>query len=133
MIFIEGQAFSRSYGLAPRPPPPILSVGSTGDGEMQEDWVRETTCWKQSGGGGEKGEAEEPNHTTVRQLGLSINHSMISDFLMADTQRMYSKRNMGCLGPYAEAEYNLNLHKSTPTHLPWAALCQSRLYPPVMD
>ncbi len=26
------------------------------------------------------------------------------------------------MGPYAVVEYNLSLHMSTPTHLPWATL-----------
>ncbi len=41
--FEEDWAFSRSYELAP-PPPPLASVNSTGD--TQEDWEkRETTFW----------------------------------------------------------------------------------------
>jgi hypothetical protein len=41
--FIEGQAFSRSYDLAPyHPPPPFPSVSSTGG--TQKERERETTC-----------------------------------------------------------------------------------------
>jgi hypothetical protein len=49
-----------SYDLAPAPPP-LPSVSSTAD--TQEDWERET-------GGGGKGVAEEPNHTTAESLVL---------------------------------------------------------------
>ncbi len=53
--FTESQAFSRSYGLAPRPPtpPPLPSVSSNGD--TQEDWERETTCWGERVEGGGRG------------------------------------------------------------------------------
>ncbi len=40
------------------------SVSSTGD--KQEDWERETTCWRELGRGGV---VEEPNHTTARKPG----------------------------------------------------------------
>ncbi len=42
--FIEGQAFSRSYDLAPRSTPP--------PSRRQEDWERETNCWRERGEGG---------------------------------------------------------------------------------
>ncbi len=48
--FIEDQALSRSYDLAPRrppTPPPLPSVSWTGD--TQEDWERETTCLRERG------------------------------------------------------------------------------------
>ncbi len=51
--FIEGHAFFRSYDLAP-PPPSLPSVRWTGN--TQEDWERETTCWrKKRGEGGGRG------------------------------------------------------------------------------
>jgi hypothetical protein len=57
--FIEGQDFSRSYNLAPRPPPhPSFAISSTRG--THEDWERETSCWWKRGG---KGVGEEPNHT----------------------------------------------------------------------
>ncbi len=60
--FIENQAFSPSYDLAPPPPRPhLLSVSLRGD--AQEDWERETTCWRERRG-------EEPDHTTERTLVL---------------------------------------------------------------
>ncbi len=65
--FIEGQAFSRSSDLAPPPTPPPtsqLSVSSTGDTPV--DWERESSCWREGGGGGI---GEEPNHTTARKPG----------------------------------------------------------------
>jgi hypothetical protein len=34
------------------------------------------------------------------------------------------QRKTLCMGPYAEVDYNLDMW--TPTHLPWATLCQSR-------
>jgi hypothetical protein len=40
------------------------------------------------------------------------------------------------MGHYAEVDYSLALcplQSRLPTHLPWATLCQSRLYPPVRD
>jgi hypothetical protein len=43
---IEGQAFSRSNDLAPRPPPSVSSTGET-----QEHWEREKTCWRVREGG----------------------------------------------------------------------------------
>jgi hypothetical protein len=50
--FIEYQAFSSSYDLAPRTTPLSPLVSSIGN--TQEDWERETTCWP-GGGGGEQG------------------------------------------------------------------------------
>ncbi len=46
------------------------------------------------------------------------------------TQRLYSKKTW-CMGPFAEVDYNLANHlmskpESTPIHLPWATLCQSK-------
>ncbi len=40
------------FASSPAPPPPnsLPSVSSTGD--TQEDWERETTCWRERGGGG---------------------------------------------------------------------------------
>jgi hypothetical protein len=70
--FIEGQAFSRSYDLAPRPPPPPLpSTSSTG--ETQENWERETTCWR------ERGEGVDVTRSRIRrpQDRSSINHSIL--------------------------------------------------------
>ncbi len=44
--FIEGQAFLLSFDSAPRPPPPPRSsVSWTGD--TQEDWEKESTCWRE--------------------------------------------------------------------------------------
>jgi hypothetical protein len=50
--FIESKAFSPSTPRPPiLPPPPLLpSVSSTGD--TQEDWVRETTFWRDRGARG---------------------------------------------------------------------------------
>jgi hypothetical protein len=45
-LFLEGQAFSRSYDLAPRPSPPSLLTG--------EGW---------------RGVGEEPNHLTATKPG----------------------------------------------------------------
>jgi hypothetical protein len=48
--FIEGQAFSQSYDLAPSPPPAFpLSPSVISTGDTQEDWERETTCWRERG------------------------------------------------------------------------------------
>jgi hypothetical protein len=43
------------------------------------------------------------------------------------------QRKTWCVGPYAGVDYNLTLSTptSTPTHLPNATQCQTRLYPPV--
>jgi hypothetical protein len=38
------------------------------------------------------------------------------------------QRKTWCMGPYAGVEYN-NLTLSTPTHVKWTTLCQSRIYP----
>ncbi len=50
--FIEGQAFTLSYDLAPPTNTPPSSVNSTGD--TKEDWERETTCPREKGGRGAK-------------------------------------------------------------------------------
>ncbi len=48
--FLEGQAFSRSYDLAPSPPPAFpLSPSASSTGDTQEDWERETTWWRERG------------------------------------------------------------------------------------
>ncbi len=50
--FLEGQAFSRSYDSVPclpTTPPPPSTVSSTGD--TLRNWGRETTCWRERGGG----------------------------------------------------------------------------------
>ncbi len=70
--FIEGQAFSGSgcMILAPRPtsPLPFLSVSSTGD--TQEDWERETSWCRETGGrGGSSEGGKELNQTTARKPG----------------------------------------------------------------
>jgi hypothetical protein len=71
--FIEGQAFSRLYDSAPRPPPPPLpSVSSTSD--TQEDWEREINCWWKRGEGGGQG-AESYD---CKKYWSSINRSIIS-------------------------------------------------------
>ncbi len=51
--FIESQAFSRSYDSAPRPPPPHFPVSNwvSSTGDTQEDWERETNCWRERGRG----------------------------------------------------------------------------------
>jgi hypothetical protein len=61
--FIAVQAYSRSYDLAPLPPPSPLSTG-----DAQEDWERETTYWQVR----EEGVGEEPNHTNAESLILYI-------------------------------------------------------------
>ncbi len=61
-LFIEDQASSRSYELVNWLLPHLPSVSSTDD--TQEDWERETTCWRRDGRRG-----EEPNHTTARKPG----------------------------------------------------------------
>jgi hypothetical protein len=48
--FIEDQAFSR-YDLAPHHPPPPVSKLDRQCGDTQEDWERETTCWRNRVGG----------------------------------------------------------------------------------
>ncbi len=71
--FIEDYAFSPSYDLAPTPPihPPPLPSGSSA-GDTQEDWERETTCWRERGGcGGAKSYDGE-------KAWSSINHSILS-------------------------------------------------------
>jgi hypothetical protein len=62
--FIEGQAFSRSYYLAPRTAPslPFPLVSSTSDTQKVRE--RETTCSRESGVG------EEPKHTSAKSLVL---------------------------------------------------------------
>ncbi len=54
--FIEDQAFSMKYALAPPPPPLPPSASSTGD--TQEEWEIETTCWRDRG----RGVMKETNH-----------------------------------------------------------------------
>ncbi len=56
--FTEEQAYSSAYDLAalPHPLPPLPWVSSTGD--TQEDWERETTWWRERGGG--DGEGAKP-------------------------------------------------------------------------
>ncbi len=72
--FLEGQAVSWSSDLAPRPPlsPPPMSVSSTGD--TQEDWERETSCWRKRGKGG--GRADESYDR--KQAWSPIIHSILS-------------------------------------------------------
>ncbi len=70
--FIEDQAFSQSYALAP-PPSPLPTVSSTGDTQEAE---KERQLLTGEGGGG-----EEPNQTTARKPGSSINNSILSDAL----------------------------------------------------
>ncbi len=64
--FIEDQAFSRSYDLAPRPPPP-LRVSLTGDKDTER--LRKRVNLR-TGEGRKQGVGEEPNHTTTRKPGL---------------------------------------------------------------
>ncbi len=58
--------------LLSHPPPPVPLESSTGD--TQEDWERETTCWRErgdEGGGGAKSYDGE-------KVWSSINHSILS-------------------------------------------------------
>jgi hypothetical protein len=60
--FIEDQAFSLSYDLAPPPPSPLSVSKSTGD--TQEDRERETTCWQEGRGRGwGKGKITRPQES----------------------------------------------------------------------
>ncbi len=73
LIFIEDQAFSRSYDLAPSPPlPPFPSVSLEGDTE--EDWEREATCLQ------ERREGEKAKSIDRKKAWSSINHWILSDF-----------------------------------------------------
>ncbi len=66
---IEGQAFPRSYDLAPRPPlPPSLSHHQAGPATHRKTEKERQVA--DSGGG--EGVGEEPNHTTARKPGPLI-------------------------------------------------------------
>ncbi len=70
---IECQAFSRSYDLAPRPPPPsLLPISSTAT--TQEDWETDTGCWWERGKEGGRG-AESFDRKKAWSF---INHSIFS-------------------------------------------------------
>jgi hypothetical protein len=61
------------FGSSLTPSPLLSSVGSSDD--TQEDWERETSCWRES----EEGIRLEPKHTTVRKPAWSsINQSILS-------------------------------------------------------
>jgi hypothetical protein len=62
--FIEGQAFSRSYDLAPRPTPSLPLPAVSSKFYTQEVRKREITCSRELGVG------EEPKHTSAKKLGL---------------------------------------------------------------
>ncbi len=59
--FIEDRAFSRSYDLAPRPPPPSSPVSKI------DRRHRKTEKERQLAAGPGEGVGEEPNHTTARK------------------------------------------------------------------
>jgi hypothetical protein len=63
--FIEGQAFPRSYDLAPRPAPPTFPVTKLD----QRHTGRLRKKDKSLTGGGGSGVGEDPNHTTTRKPG----------------------------------------------------------------
>ncbi len=63
-LFTDDQAFSPSYGLAPHPPYPPSPANKL-DGDTQEDWERETVCWRERG----RRVGEEPIHTEARKPG----------------------------------------------------------------
>ncbi len=64
--FIEDQALSRCMICLLPPPLPLTTVSSTGD--TQEDWERETTCWRER----LEGVGEEPNHTMAINQHLPV-------------------------------------------------------------
>ncbi len=63
--FIEGQAFPRSYDLAPRPAPPTSLV--TKLDQRHTGRLRKKDKFLTGGGG--SGVDEVPNHTTEREPG----------------------------------------------------------------
>ncbi len=62
--FIEDQAFSPSYDLAPLPPPPLLSRQQVVSLFLSLPLCRRVSLLTWEGGGG-----EEPNHSTTRKPG----------------------------------------------------------------
>ncbi len=81
---MEEQAYSPSYDLVPlpSPPPPLPTVYSTGD--TQEDWERETTCWRVK----EYEVFEAPKSHDCEKAWSSINHSILS-ILYQKTEIIY--------------------------------------------
>ncbi len=75
MIYRGPRFLSRSFDLAPRPPLlPHLPVNSAGD--TQEDWKRETSCWRDR-----EGEGGWTRNRIIRpqgSQGSSISHSILS-------------------------------------------------------
>ncbi len=73
-ILYSGQfeQLSPSYDLAPLPPSPSPHPVSKLDRDTHEGWERETTCWREKGGGGGVG----ANSYDCKKVWSSINHSM---------------------------------------------------------
>jgi hypothetical protein len=71
--FKEDLAFSPQYNLAPRLPPPTTSPASCLSFSVFL-YVAGRAYWRESG----EGVGEEPNQTTARKLGSSINYSIFS-------------------------------------------------------
>jgi hypothetical protein len=70
----RGPGFLAVVGLGSSPTlPPLPSVSSIG--ETQENWEKETTCWREGEGAG-----EEPNQYDRKKLWSSINHSIFSGY-----------------------------------------------------
>ncbi len=69
--FKEGQAFSRSYDLAPSTPLPLKSV-RVATGDTQEDWERETTCWREGDGRGAELYARKKASFSINRSKLSV-------------------------------------------------------------
>ncbi len=65
----------RMIWLLAQPSPPHPSVSSTGD--TQEDWERETTCWRETGGRGWEGKVAKLYDR--KKAWPSINYSILSD------------------------------------------------------
>jgi hypothetical protein len=63
-------------GILNIPSPPFPSVSSAGN--TQEVWEAETTCWREGGGGVEKGVGKGAEYYDRKKLWSSINHTILS-------------------------------------------------------
>ncbi len=63
--FIEGQAFSQSYDLAPRPPSPLPFPSVSWTSDIQEYWEREAICSREGGRGWARSRIIRPQESLV--------------------------------------------------------------------